>query len=371
MGSTSGVALGPGRTIGPGRPCFLVAEIGNNHQGAMDLAREMVRRAAQAGADAVKAQKRDVDSLLTTEGRDRPYPGPNSFGPTYGDHRKAVELSRDQMAELKELAESLGMAFFASVWDETSLEQMAELDVPLLKIASADLTTLPLLRRAAATGKPLALSTGMSGWEEIDAAVACVKASHERIILLHCNSSYPCPEEDIGLPVMEELRRRYGLPVGYSGHEAGMGPSVAAAALSACMVERHVTLDRSLPGTDHAASLTLEEFGLMARLIREAEAAMQLEEKRVSDAERRGAAKLRKSIVFTRDMPAGRLISEADIAAKCPGDGVSCLHWDQVVGRRLIRPVRFEEPFTWDLALEEDQAEAEAPEAAGLAGFKN
>jgi len=348
-----GVVLKSGKIIGRGRPCFLVAEIGNNHQGDMGMAKEMVARAAEAGADAVKLQKRDIESLLTAEGRARPYTGRNSFGATYGEHRRALELSTDQMAELKHLAELLGLVFFASVWDAVSLKQMAALDMEMLKIASADLTTRPLLRMAASTGVPLVLSTGMSAWPEIDAAVACVQEYKTPTILLHCNSSYPCPDHETGVMVMEALRRRYGLPVGYSGHESGLGPSIAAAVMSACMVERHVTLDKSLPGTDHAASLTLDEFGQMARLIREAEASLSLREKRVSETERNCAAKLRKSIVFSRDMPAGRRIAETDLAAKCPGDGVSCLFWDKVVGRRLLRPVRCEEPFAWGMVAED------------------
>jgi sialic acid synthase SpsE len=326
-----------------------VAEVGNNHQGKAAMAMDMVRRAAEAGADAVKFQKRHTESLLTREGRSAPYTGKNSFGSTYGAHREALELSAGEMAEAKQLAEELGLVFFASAWDKVSMAEMAAMDVELVKISSADLVCVPLLREAASLGVPVVLSTGMSGYPEIDTAVNEVLKFHNDIVLLHCNSTYPCPPEQIGLPVMERLRRRYRLPVGYSGHEQGLGPSVAAAAMGACVVERHYTLDRDLPGTDHRASLDPEGLGSLVSMVREVEKAMQVRDKMVFPSEIASAKKLRKSIVFARDLPAGHVLSEADLAVKCPGTGVSPVHWDDVVGSVLRRGVRFEETLAWDL----------------------
>ncbi|MGE4552994.1 MAG: N-acetylneuraminate synthase family protein [Desulfovibrionaceae bacterium] len=354
------IRLRSGRAIGHGCPCFLVAEIGNNHQGEMELAREMVRRAAAAGADAVKFQKRDVEALLTRAGREAPYTGVNSFGPTYGEHRLALELSIEQMAELKELAESLGLVFFASTWDLPSLDQILGLDVDVLKICSADLVNVPLLRAAGRNGVPVILSTGMSSFEDIDTAVAELRNFHDNVVLLHCNSSYPCPDEQIALPAMESLRERYGLPVGYSGHERGLGPSVAAAALGACVVERHVTLDKTMKGTDHKASLTLDEFGVMAGMIREVERAVAVKGKKVFPEEQGAAKKLRKCIVFSRDLPAGHVLAEADLTTRSPKVGVSPVHWDEVVGATLNCPVQHEEPLQWDMISVAPGAEASA-----------
>ncbi len=342
------IRLKSGAAIGHGLPCFVVAEIGNNHQGELAIARQMVEEAAKAGVHAVKFQKRDMNALFTDEGLQMPYGGPNSFGKTYGEHRLALELTIEDMAELKAQAESLGMVFFASAWDQVSLAELLELDVELLKICSADLVNVPMLRQAGRTKLPVILSTGMSSLEDIDLAVAELRRFHEDIIVLHCNSTYPCPDEAVGLPVMAELSKRYGLHVGYSGHERGIGPSVAAAALGACVVERHFTLDRTLRGTDHQASLDPAGLAQMMSLIREAEAALAVCRKEVFETERKAAVKLRKSVVFARDLPAGHVLTEADLTVKCPGHGVSPVHWDEILGRTLVGAVRHEDLVQWD-----------------------
>jgi sialic acid synthase SpsE len=349
MKQINSVTLRSGVTIGQGHPCFIVAEIGNNHQGDFNVARQMIDEAAAAGVQGVKFQKRDMEALLTREGRAAPYTGCNSFGQTYGEHRNALELSIEQMAELKEYSESLGLVFFASAWDEPSLIQVLDLDVELLKICSADLVNVPLVRKYAAAGIPVILSTGMSSLEDIDVALAEIRAYHDDVVLLHCNSTYPCPEEQIGLPVMDGLRDRYCLPVGYSGHEQGIGPSVAAVALGACVVERHFTLDKTLKGTDHQASLEPAELASMVRMIREVEKAMRVKGKKVFPEEQAAAKKLRKCIVFSRDLPAGHVLAEADLTTRSPRVGVSPVHWDEVVGATLNRPVTHEEPVQWDM----------------------
>lgn len=348
MQQLQSVTLRSGVTIGAGHPCFVVAEIGNNHQGEFDIARRMIDAAAAAGVQGVKFQKRDSEALLTRQGRAAPYTGPNSFGPTYGEHRAALELSIDQMAQLKAYAESLGLIFFASAWDEPSLDQILGLDVELLKISSAELVNVPLVRKYAQAGIPIILSTGMSGLDDIDAAMAEIHACHDDVILLHCNSTYPCPEEHIGLPVMDVLRERYGVPVGYSGHERGVGPSVAAAALGACVVERHFTLDKTLKGTDHQASLEPAQLAALVTMIREVEKAVQVKGKVVFPDEQAAADKLRKCIVFSRDLPAWHVLTEADLTTRCPRVGISPIHWDEVLGAVLNRPVKLEEPVQWD-----------------------
>lgn len=343
------VRLASGKTIGHGLPCFLVAEIGNNHQGRVELAAELVRAAAAAGADAVKFQKRDVRALLTRAGRAAPYRGPNSFGPTYGAHREALELTFEELAELKALAESLGLTFFASAWDAPSLEGLLGLEVELLKVASADLTSLPLIRRMVTTGLPIVASTGMSRWPEIDAAVAELTAAHRQVVLLHCNSSYPSADREICLPVMLELARRYELPVGYSGHELGYAPSLAAAALGACLIERHFTLDKTLPGTDHAASLTPDEFAAMAEMIRQIERACAGSAKKIFPGEASSARKLKKAIVAARNLSAGTVLTPEDLAVKCPADGLPTLFWDDVKGLTLLTDLTRDEPLRWEL----------------------
>ena len=356
MTNKDSITLHSGITIGLGHPCFVVAEIGNNHQGEFEVAKQMIDEAAKAGVQAVKFQKRDMEALLTREGRAAPYTGCNSFGPTYGEHRNALELSIEQMASLKDYSESKGLVFFASAWDDPSLKQILGLDVEVLKICSADLVNVPLVRKYAASRIPIILSTGMSSLEDIDVALAEIRAYHDEVVLLHCNSTYPCPEDQIGLPVMDALRERYGLPVGYSGHEQGIGPSVGAVALGACVVERHFTLDKTLKGTDHQASLEPAELARMVTMIREVERAMCVKGKKVFPEEQTAAKKLRKCIVFSRDLPAGHVLTEADLTTRSPRVGVSPVHWDEVVGATLKRPVKHEEPIQWDtLSLAETE----------------
>lgn len=347
--SKNSIQLRSGRIIGSGQPCFVVAEIGNNHQGELEVASRMVEEAARAGADGVKFQKRNTEALLTRAGREAAYTGPNSFGPTYGEHRDALELSAADLGVLKKQAEDLGLVFFASAWDEPSLDEMLSLEPELLKISSAELVNLPLVRKMSAAHIPLIVSTGMSTIADIQAALNEIRLVHDDVVLLHCNSRYPCPEEQIGLPVMQALRDTFGLPVGYSGHERGMGPSVAAAALGACVVERHFTLDKTMRGTDHQVSLTPEELGLVVTMIREVEKALLLQGKTVFPEEQASAKKLRKSIVFARDLPAGHVLVEADLTTKCPGDGVSPVHWDEVLGATLSVSVQHEQQLRWEL----------------------
>lgn len=359
MAHVTSITLPTGQKIGLGQPCFIVAEVGNNHQGDMAQARLMVEEAAKAGVQAVKFQKRHMESLLTRAGREAPYTGANSFGPTYGAHRNALELSVEEMAELKTLAESLGLVFFASAWDEVSLEEMLGLGMPVIKICSADVVNVPLVRKIADCGLPVILSTGMSSLEEVDTAVNIIRARHDNLVLLHCNSSYPCVEEQIGLPVMDSLRERYNLPVGYSGHERGLAPSVAAVALGACVVERHFTLDKNQVGTDHKASLVPAELTTLVQMIREVEACMILKGKKVFPEEQAAAKKLRKCMVFSRDLPAGHVLTPADLTTRSPLDGISPVHWDEVLGAALLRSVKHEEPLQWEyLALPGHQASA-------------
>jgi sialic acid synthase SpsE len=175
----------------------------------------------------------------------------------------------------------------------------------------------------------------MSSWEQIDRAVTELRSFHNNIILLHCNSSYPCPEEEIGLPVMEIMRTRYGLPVGYSGHERGYAPTLAAVARGACVIERHITLNKNLPGTDHQVSLEPHQLRELVTMIREVERAMLVTDKQVFAKENQAAVKLRKSIVAARDLSAGQVLTAEDLAVKSPGDGMSPLLWDEVLGKKL------------------------------------
>lgn len=343
------------RDVGDGQPCFVLAEGGLNHNGDACLAEDLVRIAASAKADAVKFQKRTVEALLTREAFDAPYGGPNSFGPTYGEHRLALELTAEVWQSLRDLATSLGLEFLGSGWDEESMDFLEALDPPAYKIGSPDLTNLDLVHHTARKGKPVILSTGMSTLVEVDEAVNAALAETDQLILLQCTSSYPSEFDEINLRVMETYRERYGLLVGYSGHERGIAVSEAAATLGACVLERHFTKDRTLPGPDQAASL--EPIGLtkLVRDIRAIERALGSPEKRLSDVERTKRERLAKSVVTRNTIPAGTVITRSMLRVKSPGTGIPANRLEQIVGRRAATSVEADtlvpvEALEWERA---------------------
>lgn len=245
------------RTIGPANPVYCVAEVGINHNGSIDLARDLIKAAAAAGCDAVKLQKRTVDVVYTAEQLARPRSTP--FGSTNRDLKLALELSIDAWRELKSLADDLGLDLFASCWDVGSVDDVSILKPALYKVASPSLTNDALLTKVRMQGVPVIMSVGMSTLDEIDHAVE-VLGRHD-LILLHCVSAYPTPTEDVNLAAIQSLRKRYpDIPIGYSGHEVGILPSLGAVALGACVIERHFTLSRSMWGSDQAISLELSEM---------------------------------------------------------------------------------------------------------------
>jgi len=250
------------RIVGDGQPCFVLAEIGINHNGDVQLAKKLIDVASLAGCEAVKFQKRSIDVVYTPEELAKPRETP--FGETNGDLKRGLEFGSIDYGQIDEYCRSKPIAWTASCWDEASVDFIQRFDPPFYKIASASLTDDELLRHTRATGKPFILSTGMSTLEQIDHAVNILGT--EDLVLLHCCSTYPADYHELNLRAIAGLAERYGVPVGYSGHETGIPSSVAAAALGACIVERHVTLDRAMWGSDHAASL--EPNGLM-RLVRD------------------------------------------------------------------------------------------------------
>jgi sialic acid synthase len=329
--------------IGPGHPVFVIAEIGLNHNGDPEIAAELIRAAAQAGANAVKFQKRDTRALLTREQYDSPYDVWYAYGHTYGAHREALEFSVSTLAKLRDLATDLGLVFFASAWDLPSVDACEELGVPLYKVASADVTNIPLLDRMVATGKPVLMSSGMSTEEEVDDALTVLRAGGADVVLLHAVSTYPAEFEEVNLAAIPWLQVRFDCPVGYSGHERGIAVSTAAVALGACAVERHFTLDRTMKGPDHAASLEPPGMQRLVRDIRVLEKAMGEPGLHIVDREVPVRRKLAKSLVASRALPAGHRLEPGDLVAKSPGDGMSPRSIHQVMGRFLAR------------ALEEDE----------------
>ncbi len=268
--SNSVVKIG-NNLVGDGQPCYIVAEIGINHNGDLDLAKRLISVAIAAGCDAVKFQKRTVDVVYSAEELAKPRENP--FGPTNGDLKRGLEFDEEDYAEIDAFCKSAKMPWLVSAWDEASVDLIAKnFDVPCFKIASASLTDDNLLRHTRATGKPIILSTGMSTYAEIDHAVDVL--GKENLLIMHATSTYPANYEELNLRAIPTIRERYGVPVGYSGHETGIPSSVAASVLGACMVERHITMDRAMWGSDQAASLEPNGISRLVRDIRLCEQSM-------------------------------------------------------------------------------------------------
>jgi N-acetylneuraminate synthase len=278
------------KVIGAGKPCYVIAEIGINHNGDIDLAKKLINVASGSGCDAVKFQKRTIDVVYTAEELAKPRESP--FGATNGDLKRGLEFEQEEYEEIDRYCREVKIDWFASCWDEASVDFIAQFNVPCFKVASASLTDDKLLRHTRAVGKPIILSTGMSTIKEVDQAVEVL--GKKDLILLHACSTYPAYYEELNLHVIDVLKNRYGVPVGYSGHETGLPSSVAAAVLGACIIERHITLDRSMWGSDHAASLEPNGITRLVRDIRLIEKSMGDGVKRVLEREQPIIKKLRR-----------------------------------------------------------------------------
>ncbi len=285
----SAVRIGS-KLVGPGHSCFVIAEIGINHNGDIELAKRLISVAVAAGCDAVKFQKRTIEVVYTAEELAKPRENP--FGPTNGDLKRGLEFMFEEFQEIDRYCKEVRMPWFASCWDEGSVDFIQQFDTPCYKIASASLTDDKLLRHTRATGKPILLSTGMSRVDEVDRAVEVL--GKQDLILLHACSTYPAYYEELNLNVIPMLQQRYSVPVGYSGHETGLPSSVAAVALGASVVERHITLDRSMWGSDQAASLEPNGITKLVSQIRLVEKSMGDGVKRVLEREQPIIHKLRR-----------------------------------------------------------------------------
>lgn len=279
------------RMIGDGHPTYVVAEIGINHNGDLELAKKMIEAAHHAGVDAVKFQKRTPELCVPPEQRNQMRDTPWGYI-TYLEYRYKTEFGQAEYAEIDRYCKEIGIDWFASVWDEPSVDFIEQFNPLCYKIPSASLTDHALLRHLRQTGRPVILSTGMSTMGQIEAAVALL--DDEKLMVTHTTSAYPCDPEELNLRVIEKLREKYKFPIGYSGHEVGLIPSVIAVALGACLVERHITLDRAMWGSDQAASVEPGGFERMVKYIRVTEQALGDGQKRVYDSELPSMRKLRR-----------------------------------------------------------------------------
>lgn len=288
---TAQVNIG-GRPVGTGAPVYVIAEIGINHNGDLDLAKQLIDAAVSTGCDAVKFQKRTPELCVPPEQRDIPRETP--WGTmTYLDYRYRTEFEKPEYDEIDRYCREVGIQWFASPWDENAVEFLEQYDPVCHKVASASITDLALLRALRRTGRPVIMSTGMSSMDEIRAAVA--ELDRDSLLLAHATSTYPCKPEELNLRMIDTLREEFGVPVGYSGHETGLSTTVATIALGACFVERHITLDRSMWGSDQAASVEVGGLGRLVRDIRVLESALGDGVKKVYESEMPSRQKLRRA----------------------------------------------------------------------------
>lgn len=327
--------------IGDGHPAFFIAEIGNNHNGDFYLAKKSIEEAAKAGADAVKFQKRCIDEVFTKEMQDVPQTKDIIYGKTYGEYRENLELERDDFEKLKKIAEDLGLIFFATPFDRKSVDFLEDLSLPLYKIASFDVTSIPILEYVASKQKPVILSLGMATEEEVDMAISAILKINRRLAIMHCVSIYPTPDEHLNLRTIPYLKEKYPhLPVGYSGHEEGILPSVSSITLGANLVERHLTIDKNLPGPDHGTvSIEPHEFEQMVKETRRIEKMLGKMGKFLAKGEEKVRRKHSKSIVSKENIKAGSIIGADQVTIKCPGTGFKAYEIDKVVGSKVGKDI--------------------------------
>ena len=337
--------------VGKGNPPYIIAEVGSNHNGDMELCRRLINAAAEAGAHAVKFQSWTKSSLIAREEYDR--------NPEYSDKKKhfgslremvsAYQLTPDQHLEAHSYCVSRGIAFCSSAFSEEEVDLLDSLDVPFIKIASMDVVNLALLSYAARTQRPLVISTGMATLGEVERAVETVRQEgNEEIALLHCVSIYPPAYDTIQLRNMEMLEQAFDVPVGFSDHTLGTSISLAAIALGACVIEKHFTLDKDMPGWDHAISADPAELRTIVTEGRSVFEALGSRRRTVTEAEMEKRLKFRRSLVAGRALSKGHVLTEGDLDAKRPGSGISPDELRYVVGRQLADDIEEDQVIHWE-----------------------
>jgi N-acetylneuraminate synthase/sialic acid synthase len=311
----------------------VIAEIGHNHQGNMETAKELFRAAKECGVNAVKLQKRDNRALYTREMYNKPYDHENSFGNTYGEHREFLEFGLEEYEELTRYAKELGITFFATAFDFPSADFLAKLDTPAFKIASGDLRNIPLLKYVAAFQKPMVVSTGGGTIEDVKRAYDAVMPINTQLCILQCTAGYPCAFNEMNLRVISTFREVFpDIVIGLSSHDNGIAMVVAAYVLGARVVEKHFTLNRAMKGTDHAFSLERAGMRRVVRDLQRVRVALGDGVKSTYPSERAPLLKMGKKLVAARDLPPNHVLSLEDIAIKSPSDGTPPFELDRMLG---------------------------------------
>lgn len=329
--------------------CYVIAEIGHNHQGSLGACKELFLAAKRAGVNAVKLQKRDNKTLFTKETYNKVYDNPNSYGTTYGEHREFLELGWHEYVELQKYAKELGLDFLSTAFDIPSADFLEKLDIPVYKFASGDLKTIPLLKHVAKFGKPMIMSTGGASMDDIRRAYDAVMPINNQICIMQCTAGYPPEWHELNLMVIDTLRKEFpDIVIGFSSHDSGIAMAVAGYMLGARIIEKHFTLNRAMKGTDHAFSLEPAGMTKMVRDLRRLKLALGDGKKIIYANEKAPITKMGKSLVAKRDLPQGHVLTDDDIAMKSPGGGIPPYEWENLIGMALAQPMQEDEAF--DLA---------------------
>lgn len=327
------------KSIGIHEPCYIIAEIGVNHNGKLSLAKKLIDVAVDAGADAVKFQKRKLESLYRMDALNDPNSESQGFEILLNE-LKHLELSEDDYKEIINYCKAKNITFLCTAWDKPSVDFLEKFNVSAYKIASGDMTNLPLIDYISKTKKPMIISTGMSNLEEIEKTVNFVKNKQVPFILLHCNSTYPSPIESLNLDLIPYFRKKFNVPIGFSGHEIGIIGTITATNMGAVVIERHITLDKKMKGLDHSSSLEPEEFSVLVKYIRESEKAKGKPIKKMTRAEVLQREVVAKSIVSSKNIMTAEIFSENNLEVKGPERGLSAQYFFDIVGKKSKRDIK-------------------------------
>ncbi len=328
---------------------YVIAEVGHNHQGNLETCKSIFLAAKEAGANAVKLQKRNNKTLYTKALYNEPYNSENSYAPIYGEHREVLEFNKEQYLELIRYASEIGIHFFSTAFDFESLDFLVDLDMPAFKIASGDLLNTPLQRRIAKQGKPVFLSTGGGTFTDIKRAVDTVLEYNDQLVVFHCTASYPANVEDMNLNVIPELKRLFpNIIIGLSDHENGIDAASVGYMLGARVFEKHFTLNRSWKGTDQSFSLEPEGLRKLVRNLNRIPVLLGSSDKQLLESEKKPLKKMAKSLVAKRDLSAGHEIMEEDIAIKSPGGGLPPYEIENIIGKTLKTGLQEDDHFLFD-----------------------
>lgn len=328
------------RYIGDNHIPYVIAEAGINHNGSIEIAKELIFHAKRAGADAIKFQKRTIDEMFTKAHLDRPYEKDYSKGMTYGEHKREIEFTDEQYLELYSYAKEQKIEFLCSGFDSTSFEFIDKvLNVPIHKIASPFVTDYPLLKQIASYGKPMILSTGMYLMDEIKRSVDFIRQFNDKLIVLQATTLYPCPDEDVDLRVIKTMHDELGTLVGYSSHDKGVILPAVSVAFGSCLIEKHFTLDRTMVGPDHIASCEPTGLELICKYVKSAFNGLGSNVKRLHQKEEMARLNYGVSVVSKRDIKKSEVITEENIMVKCPGGGISPEHFYELIGKRAQKDI--------------------------------